>query len=161
MKIPNWKELKINIKEILWNNDFKTFEDFKNAYSGAFCAKLGHYLNKVGQHTKNNFSFIYNVVFYYGYINQKREKDLLNLLAKNDYSVKVSSMLMDAVIGVDLIAAKNNKTYVIQVKPNNKFTNFKHIKTYANNKNYEVVFAYKNQQKWIFIDKNKQNIVLF
>ena len=51
-KLPTWKDLGINVKEILWKNDFKTFEEFKNAYSDAFCAKLGHYLSKNKTHQR-------------------------------------------------------------------------------------------------------------
>jgi hypothetical protein len=56
-------------------------------------------------------------------------------------------MITDAIIGVDLIAKKDNKTYVIQVKSNNKFSNLKHIKTFANSRNYEIVLAYKKQNE--------------
>lgn len=160
-KLPTWKDLGINIKEILWNNDFKTFEEFKNAYSNAFCAKLGHYLTKNNKHTKDNFSLAYNVIFYYGYINQKREQELLTLLTKNKYKVNSTFMIMDAVIGVDLMAEKDNKTYVIQVKSNNNFSNLKYIKTFANSRNYEIVLAYKKQNQWIFMNENLENVHLF
>jgi len=56
-------------------------------------------------------------------------------------------MIMDAVIGIDLIAKKDNKTYVIQVKSSNNFSNLKHIKTFANSRNYEIILAYKKQNK--------------
>lgn len=154
MKLPNYKELGINIKQILWNNDFKTYEEFKNAYSSMFSSHLGHYLHKNNKHTKENFSCAYNVIFYYGYINQKREKELLNILTINGFSVKPSYLILDAIIGIDLIASKNSKTYVIQVKPNNNFSNIKHIKTYAAKRNYEIIFAYKQQNNWIFFRQN-------
>lgn len=160
-KLPTWKDLGINIKEILWKNDFNTFEEFKNAYSNAFCAKLGHYLSKNNKHTKYNFSLAYNVIFYYGYINQRREQELLTLLTKNEYKVNSTFMIIDAVIGVDLIATKFNKTYVIQVKSNNNFSNLKHIKAFANSRNYEIILAYKKQNQWIFMNENLENVYLF
>ena len=160
-KLPTWKDLGMNIKEILWKNDFKTFEEFKNAYSNDFCAKLGHYLSQHNKHSKDNFSLAYNVIFYYGYINQKREQELLTLLTKNEYKVNSTFMIMDAVIGVDLIAKKDNKTYVIQVKSNNNFSNLKHIKTFANSRKYEIVLAYKQQKQWIFMNEHLENVHLF
>ncbi|MDC8919271.1 hypothetical protein PT306_02660 [Metamycoplasma hyosynoviae] len=158
LKLPTYKDLGINIKEILWKNDFETFQDFKNAYSAPFCAILGHYLHKNNKHTAENFSLAYNVIFYYGYINQKREKELLNILSEKGFAVKPSFLMLDAIIGIDLIASFNDKTYVIQVKPNNKFNNLKHIKTYATKRNYYVIFAYKKQNKWFFYDKNMKEI---
>jgi len=56
-------------------------------------------------------------------------------------------MIMDAVIGIDLIATKFNKTYVIQVKSNSNFSNLKYIKAFANSRNYEIILAYKKQNK--------------
>ena len=70
-------------------------------------------------------------------------------------------MIMDAVVGVDLIAKKDNKTYVIQVKSSNNFSNLKHIKTFANSRNYEIVLAYKKQNQWIFMNENLENVHLF
>ena len=70
-------------------------------------------------------------------------------------------MIMDAVIGIDLIATKDNKTYAIQVKSNNNFLNLKHIKTFANSRNYEIVLAYKKQNQWIFMNENLENVHLF
>ncbi|QKX37559.1 hypothetical protein HU155_00340 [Metamycoplasma hominis] len=161
IKLPNWKDLGLNIKQILWDHNYKTFEEFKNAHSARFCALLGNYLNKKGIHTKENFLFAYNVIFYYGYINQKREQDLLNILVNNNYLVSPTYMILDAVVGIDLIAVSDKGSYVIQVKPNNNFVNKKHIETYANNHGYIVVFAYKKGSKWNFLDKNLNKCTLF
>ncbi|WP_444704918.1 hypothetical protein ACT1UH_02915 [Mycoplasma sp. 332] len=158
--LPTYKDLKINIKDILWKNNFKNFEEFQKAYSAIFCAKLGFFLNSVGKHNKDFFSLCYNIIFYYGFINYKREKELMDILSKNDFNVWPTYMIMDAVIGVDLIASKNNKTYVIQVKPNNIFENAKFIQKFADKRNYLVVFAYKRKEKWFFLNKFKQKIKL-
>ena len=86
---------------------------------------------------------------------------MLTLLTKNEYKVNSTFMIMDAVIGIDLIATKNNKTYVIQVKSKNNFSNLKHIKTFAHSRNYEIVLAYKKQNEWIFMNENLENVYLF
>ena len=161
LKLPTYKDLGINIKKILWENNYQSLEEFKHAYNGVFCAKLGHYLHKMNKHTSDNFLYAYNVIFYYGYINQKREQNLLNLLTDKGFNVKPSFLILDAIVGIDLIASKDNITYVIQVKPNDKFNNIKHIKTYANNHHFKTIFAYKIQKNWYFLNENMLKISIF
>ncbi|MDD1378808.1 hypothetical protein PT306_00785 [Metamycoplasma hyosynoviae] len=156
MKLPTYKDLGINIKKILWTNNFNSFEEFKNAYKDLFCIKLGHYLTLNHKHTKENFLAAYNVIFYYGYINYKRENNLLFFLEEKGFTVKPTYLVLDAVIGVDLIATKNNVNYAIQVKPNNKFSNLKQIVKYAKSRGFKVILAYKIASKWVFIDQNEQ-----
>lgn len=147
LKVPTYKDLNINIKKILWTKNYKSFTEFQKAYSGVFCAKLGHYLSKHKANTKTNFLNLYQIIFYQGFINYNREKELLDLLTYKDYIVKVSGILIDAIIGVDLIATRDNITYLIQVKPSNHFINLKHIKAYGNNHNYKIVLAFKQSNK--------------
>lgn len=70
-------------------------------------------------------------------------------------------MIMYAVIGIDLIAKKDNKTYAIQVKSNSNFSNLKHIKTFAKSGNYQIILAYKKQNEWVFMNENLKMHICF
>ncbi|ADN69405.1 hypothetical protein [Mycoplasmopsis fermentans] len=86
LKVPTYKDLNINIKKILWTKNYKSFTEFQKAYSGVFCAKLGHYLSKHKANTKTNFLNMYQIIFYQGFINYNREKELLDLLTYKEKS---------------------------------------------------------------------------
>ncbi|MGY6172324.1 hypothetical protein ACW95P_03205 [Candidatus Mycoplasma pogonae] len=161
LKIPTNNDLNINIKKLLWDNKPKNFEEWKLIAEKSFVIKLKIYLKKTNQ--LSFFSNIYQIIFYYGFINFRKELMLKNLLEEKGYIVKVSSIDVDAVWQVDLIAKKDNKTFYIQLKSNLNLSDsdIKRLKTFAINQNaipilsikYKNHFEHKNLlnfQKFIF-----------
>lgn len=64
-------------------------KSLKCLFCSVFIA-LEYYLqkNNKNQQYQSKFFGAYNVFFYYSYINQKRKKELLNILTINGFSVK-------------------------------------------------------------------------
>ncbi|WP_412031258.1 ethanolamine utilization protein [Metamycoplasma buccale] len=156
MKLPTWKDLKFNVKNILWNEMPQTFKEFKERHSRAFSKALGTYLTKINQHNKDMFLKIYQIIFYYGFINFRKELELFNFLIKNGYDVQISNLLNDAIYGIDLIAIKNGVEYLIQVKSNFNNYDLKTMPNLVNNCSKIGVLAVKIGNHWLF--KNMLNL---
>ncbi len=160
IQLPTFKELHINLKKLLWEHKPKTFEEWKNLASSLFCAKLGAYLKNNSANTKDNFHKIYQIMFYYGFINFRRELELRDLLLKNDYSVEVANMYQDAILGIDLFAYKNNNLFLLQVKAkDSEEYDFKRINEIALTKAATPVLAYKFENQWYFKTTNGDSVI--
>ncbi|MBZ4204453.1 hypothetical protein LAD68_02615 [Mycoplasma sp. 229/8] len=153
LKLPTFKDLKMNIKALLWKYKPDTFKDFQNKYQRQFCKSLGAYLIRNKLHTSDNFNEIYQIIFYYGFINYKREQELYDFLTSKGFTVKVSNIKNDAIHGIDLIAVKNDIKMYIQVKPNNDLKESKNIIKLSRINGFLPVLCYKNSnKKWIFFN---------
>ena len=150
MRIPTFKDLNFNVKKILWSEKPKTFSEFKTLHSASFAKALGAYLARTNHHNKEYFSKLYQIIFYYGFINFKRELELMNLLTKYDFEVNSSTLVTDAVLGIDLIANKDNIKYLIQVKTKDTNIDLKLLPKMVNNVSIVGVLAIKTNNKWTF-----------
>lgn len=155
MRIPSFKDLNFNVKKILWSERPKTFHEFKILHSASFAKALGAYLARMNYRNKEHFSKLYQIIFYYGFINFRRELELMNLLIEYNFEVKSPALVADAVFGIDLIANKNNIKYLIQVKTKDTNINLKLLPKMVNNVSVIGVLAVKANNKWIF--KNVSN----
>lgn len=160
IKLPTYKQLGINVKKLLWELQPETFQAWKSSASSLFCAKLGGYLSSMNANTKENFAQIYQIIFYHGFINFRRELELKKLLEIKGYKVDVSNMLQDSIFGIDLYCYKNNiLLFLIQVKLNNNYVdNLKRIKELSAVRNARPILAFKRANIWVFraLDNGKE-----
>ncbi|WP_027120346.1 hypothetical protein [Mycoplasmopsis lipofaciens] len=60
-------------------------------------------------HTKDNFSRLYQILFYYGFINFRKEHKFKQYLEAKNFIVYTTDLVKDAVLDIDLIALKDNQ----------------------------------------------------
>lgn len=153
IKLPTFKDLNLNLKEILWKNNFKTFEAFKNAYISRFCARLREFLKENDILTPENFKTCYTIIFYYGYVNYQKEKNLKEFLEQRGFKIQVTTLKYDAIYGIDLIATKNENINLIQVKSKLHNADTKKLKSlYKDNPNINRYIAAKIKNVWNFLN---------
>ncbi|KUH47175.1 hypothetical protein [Mycoplasmopsis meleagridis] len=155
MKLPTFIELNYNIKKRLWQIQPETYKEWKQKENKLFCTKLMIYLNKLNLSYNEkiaNFKAIYKIIFYYGFINFKRERDILNLLLNNGFNARLSNITEDARYGIDIYAIKDNKTYFIQVKPSDYIHEMKHLIKSALRYDALPLLAYTKDNKVYFKD---------
>ncbi|MDD7907987.1 excisionase [Metamycoplasma hyosynoviae] len=154
IKIPTYKKLKINLKYYLINSNPKTFNEWKAKYENLFLKYLKSWMYK----ENIDFKLIpkyYEIMFYWGFINYKRETKLINLLLKNKYEVKRSNLKLDAIFKVDLIAIKDKTKYFIQLKNTKSNLSEDERMTlihYSNLKQAIPILVYVKQKDFIFLN---------
>ncbi len=124
LKLPTWKELKFNIKKTLIELNPKTFNEWKEKYQFQFLFNLKCWLSK------SNIDYLlipeyYNVLFYWSFINYRREEEIINILKTKGFKVKRSNLKQDAILKIDLFASSIDKNYIIQIK--NQVSNFSEL----------------------------------
>lgn len=152
MKLPTFKDLKTSVKSLLLAKDYPTYSEFKNAHSRAFIRKLGAYLTNIGAHSSENFSKMYQILFYHGYINFKKEQELVKLLQQAGFVASQTNLFQDGILGVDIAAKKGTVELLIQVKPNSKLTDPKKLLKLANNRTKFAILAWKVGKTWSFFN---------
>ncbi|WP_145960849.1 excisionase [Metamycoplasma alkalescens] len=95
----------------------------------------------------------YEVLFYWSFVNFKRELQLKNLLELNNFTVKFSNLKLDSIFKVDLIVKKNNIRYFLQLK--NKFENLNQeekqiLMHFSNSRNSIPILVIRKGNKYIF-----------
>ncbi|MGY6172661.1 hypothetical protein ACW95P_04925 [Candidatus Mycoplasma pogonae] len=143
MKLPTRSELGIDIKKLLWDNEPKSFSEWKAIAERTFVIKLKIYLKKTNQ--LSFFSSIYQIIFYYGFINFRKELMLKKFLESKNYKVYVSSVDFDAIWQVDLIVKKDNQKFYIQLKSNLDLNNsdISKLKSFAIKQNAIPIISIK------------------
>ncbi|WP_406617378.1 excisionase [Mycoplasmopsis adleri] len=154
----------MNIKDLLYKNNPKSFNEWKSMFSKKFLSHLKTWMNKENISYKlipNN----YEVLFYWSFINFRREQQLIKLLSDN-FKVIVSDLKLDSIFKVDLIAINisTNLKYYLQLKNQPKNLDNKESKTlikFANDHNAIPVLVFKKQNKFTFINlKTSKEIFL-
>lgn len=108
----------------------------------------------------NNVSFslipkYYEILFYWSFINFKREQRLIKLLEAKQFKAKRTNLTFDGIFKVDLIATSEEIKYFIQLKNQRQNINdeellqLKHI---AQLQNAIPVLAYMQNKKFKFIN---------
>lgn len=108
----------------------------------------------------NNISFslipeYYEILFYWSFINFKREQKLIMLLETKQFEVKRTNLIFDGIFKVDLIAASCKTKYFIQLKNQKQNLNDKELlqlKHIAQLKNAIPVLAYMQNKKFKFLN---------
>lgn len=73
-------------------------KSLKCLFCSVFIA-LEYYFQKNNKNQyQSKFSWAYNVIFYYGYINQKRTKIIIKYFTINGFSVNPSYLILDAIV---------------------------------------------------------------
>ncbi|BAQ54589.1 excisionase [Mycoplasmopsis arginini] len=150
LKMPTWKELQLNIKALLIKNDPKTFEEWKTLFQKEFLFKLKKWM------INNNIDFqlipkYYNVLFYWSFINHRREEELIKLLTKNSFRASRTKLKTDAILKIDLFLEKDNIKYAVQLK--NQINNLtssekRKIIEFCKKQNLIPVLIIKQQNKY-------------
>ena len=108
----------------------------------------------------NNISFslipeYYEILFYWSFINFKKEQKLINLLETKQFKVKRTNLIFDGIFKVDLIATSNKTKYFIQLKNQKQNLNDKELlqlKHIAQLQNAIPMFAYMQNKKFKFLN---------
>ncbi|AAC33781.1 ExiS [Mycoplasma phage MAV1] len=153
MKLPTWKELKLNIKAALVKLKPTTFQTWKEHCQTQFLKKLKVWMSK----NEIDFKLIakyYEILFYWSFINFRREEELIKTLTTNGYEVKRSNIKQDGIFKIDLIVFNNSNKYHVQIK--NQISNLKteeelKFKSFSNKINFIPLLAFKNKNQWKFI----------
>lgn len=134
LKLPTFKELGFNIKEVLKIEQPKTFKDLLNKWGET----MSFSLNRWCEYNKctDKRDKIWNIIFYHSFINYKREQRVKNLLMYYGFnSIEDANIWEDGIMKID-IKAKNGigKQLFFQVKPRyNKayFTLYNKLKNFC------------------------------
>ncbi|VEU70439.1 hypothetical protein [Mycoplasmopsis glycophila] len=153
IKFPNLNELGLSVKNILWENDFKSIDEFKAYKNSLIINKLYEWNQKRKTIQAEQFKEYCDYVFKIWFENYQREKQVKTLIEKNSsLMVRVSNDWEDAVKGVDLVAYNENELYFIQVKPNANALNIWDTKTfveYSKERKAKAICLYLENGKWI------------
>ncbi|MBN0919688.1 hypothetical protein [[Mycoplasma] gypis] len=153
MKLPTFKDLNFNVKKELWKQNPQTFKEWKERNGKRFSSCLWRFLYKTEQANSKTFIEMYKIIFYFGFYNYKKEKELFEHLKQRGFSVFLPTIKQDAIFGIDIIAVKNGIKYYIQVKPLKQIDNFKETKMLKlAGKGFVLLLAYKEQNWWKFIN---------
>lgn len=140
---------------ILWQTNPKNFKEWKQNFGTEFVIKLKNYLLKTNQFSAENFKNFYQILFYYSFINFKKEQELKRILEAKGFKIDVSNVLFDSVFLVDLIGNFQDKKYYFQVKQNIKSFNTNDQNKFKNlsiNHQCIPVLAVKKQRFWHLIN---------
>ncbi|AWX69689.1 hypothetical protein [[Mycoplasma] anseris] len=155
--LPKVNNKELNIRNYFKDGDYKTYEEFKKAHSTSFCACLATYLVKRGIYSKENFLKFYKLIFYYGFIAYKQEKELRKFLNRKPNTVALlTTDKTNAKYATDIIAKSWGTNFLIQVKIKKSLLTTKDknklIKTAKKFDNTRALLAFKIKNKWNFID---------
>lgn len=164
LKLPNFNDLGLDIKKHCWVNNNANYVEFRNSIINIFDNKITTWMLKknIDLSLKKEYE---QVLLYWTFINYKKEKQLADELLRADYCwVKPTNSFVDTVYKFDLLAAKNNIVYAIQVKPSKTNTNnfnFEAFKKASEKFNVIPLLAFKEHNKWGLINLlNNEKITL-
>lgn len=156
LKLPTSSELGMDLKKILINNNPKNFNEWKNIASKDFSKVLSSYLHRNKMFTKEIYFKMYQIIFYWGFINYQHEKSLIDYLIKykNFKVVEITKKSLDRFHHIDVIGETfEGKKYCFQVKNQQSNLSFKErekIKDFATKNNLIPALAYKKNKAWKF-----------
>ena len=154
LKLPTFKELKMNIKYLLIKLNPKTFEIWKQKYQMLFLKNLKQWL-KINNIDFKYISDYYQILFYWSFINYHRELNLIKMLEDKNYNVSRSNIKLDAIFKVDLIAIKDNIKLYIQLKnqkDNLSIDEELKLRYISDTQKYIPIFCYKSKNEYKFIN---------
>ncbi|MHA3786070.1 hypothetical protein [Mycoplasma sp. Z244C] len=117
LKLPNFGELGMDIKKILWETDPKTYNEFISYNLIEFDDKITKYLKKRKISVLKKYDY-QQILLYMNFVNYKKEKQLLEALNKQGWNLFPTSTFDDMKYKIDLQGKhKNGNKVYIQVKP--------------------------------------------
>ncbi|MEA4276174.1 hypothetical protein [Mycoplasma sp. 21DD0573] len=151
IKLPNFGELGIDIKEYLWKNLPSSFSEFDSKFSHTFKTYMIKWM-----HTKEIDLDLYpqykHILMYMTFINFRKELQLANLLNKANFKIKATSSFVDMKYKVDLYGTNpNNELIFIQVKPHDNHNNeydLTNLLEYSKKHSATPYIAFKQNQQW-------------
>lgn len=159
IKLPTYKELGFNIKEVLRIEQPNTFKDLLNKWGETMSFSLNRWCEL--NNCKDKRDKIWNIIFYHSFLNFKREQRVKNLLKNYGFlEIEDTNLWEDGIMKIDL-KAKNatGKTLFFQIKPRyNKayFTLYNRLKNFCIKKDAIPVLVVEFTN-----DQNKKYFVFY
>ncbi|WLP85247.1 hypothetical protein [Mycoplasma seminis] len=117
LKLPNFGELGIDIKECLWNVNPDTYHEFYIKIQSTFRMYLYEFMKKRQIPTELEKDYE-QILLYMSFVNYKKEKQLMDTLNKHGHNLKPSNTFEDMKYKIDLKGTnKHGDKIYIQVKP--------------------------------------------
>lgn len=126
LKLPNYKEINWNIKNILNDEYITNFQYFKQKHNKGYSTRLWAWIYKnykgvATSELQQIFKEIWTIQFYYGFVNWHQEQRLIEYLeAEGFIDVKRTGLINDTFNKIDVVGYKHNFKFCFQVKPYNK-----------------------------------------
>ncbi|MFV8468084.1 hypothetical protein ACNQ2K_00210 [Mycoplasma sp. VS292A] len=160
LKLPNFGELGMDLKRILWKNNPETYKDFYNLISKEFNENMIIFLKK-HKLPLEMLQEYQQILLYMNFVNYRKEKQLMDALNKQKWNVSATCSFIDMKYKIDLEGtnAKKEKVY-IQVKPKEEDLSSNDLKilvSKANKDNAIAYIAFKKSDIWQLHILNKKS----
>ncbi|MFV8476170.1 hypothetical protein [Mycoplasma sp. VS403A] len=160
LKLPNFGELGMDLKRILWKNKPETYQEFYNSIAKEFNQNMIIFLKKHNL-PATMLQEYQQVLLYMNFVNFRKEKQLMEVLNKQKWAVRETGSFIDMKYKIDLEGynSQNQKVY-IQVKPKEIDLSDNDLKTLvskANKDNAIAYIAFKKSNIWQLHILNKKS----